>query len=281
MKKAPSWGFVLSGGAAWGLANLGVLEVFEEHGLRPDCLGGSSMGAIVGALYALGHRPAELRSIVEDLKPGTIATISERALKDGLHGGLLTQALEKHLKPLVGDAAIGDCRIPLVCVAGRVKEPIPWHRILVEKNFTARVAELVEPHVFPPETRLLDALMATSAIPVVFSPVRIGGDEFIDLVAFGALPARTLRERYAPDILVGTDCNPQYGQLKDWLPGGWKNFIESGLIEYRKSQAACDLLLKPTFKAGPFRFDKATDFVDAGRAATMKDLPKLRKLLQK
>ncbi len=276
-----SWGFVLSGGAAWGLANLGVLEAFEEENLRPDCLAGSSMGAIVGALYALGYSPRELRSIAEGIRPLTIAKWSERALKDGLHGGFFRQELETHLRPLLGNAVIGDCKLPFVCVAGRVKEPIPWHKILTEKTFTPLVAERVEPYVFPPETRVIDALLATSAIPVVFSPVRIGRDEFIDLVAFGALPARTLRERYAPDFLVGTDCNPTYGSLKDWLPGGWKEFIESGSVEYRKSQEACDIVLKPAFKTGAFRFDKAMDFVEAGKAAAEKEMTQLKKRLKK
>ena len=67
-----------------------------------------------------------------------------------------------------------------------------WERLLLP-GFVEHVRERVELHVFAPSTRILDAVRASSAVPVVFSPARVDGEEFVDLVHFGAIPARDLR----------------------------------------------------------------------------------------
>ncbi len=156
------WGLVLSGGAACGLANIGTVEVLEEAGLRPHCVAGSSMGAIIAALYALGHPASVIAGIAADLAPLSVVGLSDAPLRKGLHGGLLSQQLEEHLEPLVGDARIGECEIPFVCVAGRVLSPVRWEQLLLP-GFVEHVRERVELHVFGPETPVLDALRASSA----------------------------------------------------------------------------------------------------------------------
>lgn len=276
-----TWGLVLSGGAAYGLANAGVLSVLEREGLRPDYVAGSSMGAIIGALYALTGSMERVMPLCEILRMDNVARLSEQPLKGGkLHGGLLRPQLEKHLKDLLGDARIGDCVIPFVCVAGRVKEPIAWSRVVLP-GFTDDVLRKVEPVSFGPGTRLLDAIMASSAIPVVFSPVMIDGQEYVDLVHFGAIPARTLRDIHHPDVLIATDTNPAYSALMAYLPRSWNEFLQRGYAELERSKAACDLVITPELTSAPFRFDKARDFVAAGEKAAQEALPDVRRLLQR
>lgn len=276
-----SWGLVLSGGAAYGLANAGVLSVLEREGLRPDCVAGSSMGAIVGALYALTGSMERVMPLCDLLRMDNVARLSEQPLKGRtLHGGLLRPQLEKHLKGLLGDARIGDCAIPFVCVAGRVQEPIAWSRVVLP-GFTDEVLRKVEPVAFGPDIRLLDAIMASSAIPVIFSPVVIDGSEYVDLVHFGAIPARTLKDMYHPDVLIATNTNPVYSTLMAYLPRSWNEFLERGYAELERSMAVCDLVITPELMSAPFRFDKARDFVAAGEKAAQGALPDVRRLLQK
>ena len=64
--RRPKIGLILSGGSAKGLAHIGVLKVLEEAGIRPDFIGGTSMGAIVGGLYAIGYSADSLESIVKN-----------------------------------------------------------------------------------------------------------------------------------------------------------------------------------------------------------------------
>ena len=126
---------------------------------------------------------------------------------------------------------------------------------------------------------MIDALLASSAIPVVFAPVKIGEDEFVDLVHFGAIPARQLRELHRPDIVIGTDTNPRYGTLRRMLPAPWREFIERGHYEIEADREACDLVITPRMSYPMFRFDRAADFIASGLAAAEKMLPDIRQII--
>ncbi len=270
-------GLVLSGGAAWGLANIGIMEVLEREGISFHCIAGSSMGAIIAGLYALGIPVQKYSDLAEKISLLKVAKLSTFPLPQGLHSGLLRQQLHDILFPLIGDATIGDCRIPFVCIAGKVKKPVEWLRIL-SPDFTKHFLDSVEPIIFPPETRMLDALLASSAIPVVFSPVTIGNDTFVDLVHFGAIPARALRAAHHPDVIIASDTQPRYGLLRRFLPQPWAEFIQRGQAEVEADRTACDLIIEPKMPAAVFRFDRAKDFIRAGRIATEKLLPEVRNL---
>lgn len=266
--KRKSWGLVLSGGAACGLANIGVLKAFDEWGLRPNYIAGSSMGAIVAGLHAAGRGADTSAELARQLEPIGIARLSDNPLNEGLHGGLLRQRLDDYLIPLLGDTTIGDCVVPFVCIAGRVKQPIRWERVLWP-NFDQHVRACVEPHIFGSSIRLIDAMQASSAIPVVFSPYEIDGEQYIDLCHFGAIPARSMRDTHHPDIVIGTNTLPRYEHLEAWLPSNWRAFLHAGWDERDKSIAACDLLIAPDMPAPLFRFDQADAFIDAGYRATL------------
>lgn len=273
-----SLGLVLSGGAAYGLANAGVLRVLEREGIRPDCIAGSSMGAIVGALYAFTGTTEAFEPLIATLRLSQVARLSKAPFKDGLHGGLLRQNLEHLLGKIMGNACIGDCKIPFLCVAAHVTAPIEWTSVL-RPGFAESVLQHAMLHVFSPHTRLIDALMASSAIPVLFSPVEIDGKQYVDLVHFGSIPARTLRTHFHPDIVIATDTNPRYLALEKILPAPWIEFLQRGYKELEQSKAACDLLITPKMPAAVFRFDKATAFMDAGEQAAEEAMPRIRKIL--
>lgn len=272
-------GLVLSGGAAWGLANIGILDVLESEDFRCDCVAGSSMGAIVAAAYALGIPLQKIKDTAAQISLLTFARLSAQPFAQGFHSGLLQHQLETILTPLMGDAVIADTKIPFVCIAGKVVRPIAWERVFFP-GFTEYFFQCVTPHVFSPETRMIDALLASSAVPVLFSPMKIGSDEFVDLIHFGAIPARHLRSIHHPDILIGTDTNPRYGLLHRMLPRPWREFMERGHKEILADSAVCDLIVKPKMPASVFRFDRANDFIVAGHTAAKKCLPELRSLLR-
>lgn len=272
-----TWGLALSGGAACGYANGGVLNALTAHGLLPHSLTGSSMGAIIGALYAYGIPLPQIQALCQ-VEFTQIATLSETPLKQGLHSGLLRQQLEERLRPLIGDATLADCQIPFTCVAGRVRRPIEWLSI-VQHGFAEHVKDAIEPYVFPQETRIMDAILASSAIPVVFSPVKIGTEEFIDLVHFGGIPSRTLRDSFHPDVIIGTDTNPRYGNIVRLLPPGWQEFLQAGYAELQESRQACDVLIIPDQPYGPHRFDQSAAFWEAGEKAAAAKLGEIQQAI--
>ena len=273
-------GLVLSGGAAWGIANIGVLDVLAEEGIEISSYAGSSMGAIVAALPALGVPLSTLRSLALALHPLKVASFTRRPLRRGLHGGVLQQKMHDVLFPIIGSARLQDCSVPFVCVAGKITNPILWHRIVLS-GFTEHFLSCVESCVLPPETKVIDALMATSAIPVIFSPMVIDGTEFVDLVHFGAIPTQRLRDLCHPDIVIGTDTAPRYSRIEKWLPPGWQEFLRRGHAQLDTDKSLCDVLIEPIMPARPFRFDRAEDFIEAGRIATRKALPRILEAMEK
>jgi NTE family protein len=273
-----SFGLVLSGGAAYGIANAGVLKVFEEHAVRPDVIAGSSMGAIVAALFALGHNTKSICALTEKLSPLSVVKFSEAPLKGGFHGGLLQQQLALHLGPLIGDRTIGETKIPFVCVAGKVTKPIVWSHALFS-GFLSEILESVEPYIFPPETRILDALAASSALPVIFSPVEISGESFVDLCDFGAVPSRSLRKRYNVDLLIATNTAPSYPFLRNFMPPGMKEFMDGAKKSLQESLTECDLVIAPTLHGTPFEFQRGDEFIQSGQEATEQVWPKIEELL--
>lgn len=274
-----NWGLALSGGAACGLANIGVIEALEAVTLRPNCVGGSSMGAIVAGLYALGHTPRKIQQVANQMTPVGVVELSAAPFRGGLHGGLFSQRLEDHLYHLIGDARIGDCEIPFTCIAGKVLEPIRWERALLP-GFTEHVTERVQAHTFGPEVPVFDAIRASSAIPIIFSPGKVGVDEFVDLLHFGPIPARSLRQQHAPDIVIATDTQPLWEHLEPWLPPPVKEFMQAGQAETALSLATCDLVIRPPLPATALRFDQAAAFAKSGLDQTRRQLPEIRALLE-
>jgi NTE family protein len=273
-----TWSLVLSGGVACGIANGGVLEALEEAHMKPDIIAGSSMGAIIAALYAYGIPIANIKDLTKELSPLSIVKLSSAPFQKGLHSGLLTQRIEEKLGPLLGNARIRDCKIPFLCVAGCVTKPVEWHRIINE-GFTEYAATCIQQDTFDPEVRLIDAITASSAMPVIFAPARIADKEYVDLLNFGAIPSRTVRDAYHPDIIVGTNTNPDYGDLITFLPKGWQQFLQEGQKSLNESKAACDIVIEPNLPYGPLRFDKASDFWESGKRATEAMMPSVRSLL--
>ena len=272
------WGLALCGGGACGYANIGVLEALYRSSMRPDCIAGSSMGAVIAGLSALGHSPSTIMRVARSLGPLDVAKLSTRPLRKGLHGGLLEQRFS-HLEPLIGDARIGDCEIPFVCVAGRVRAPIRWERLLLP-GFVDHLRDNIALHVFGPHVRMLDALRASTAVPVVFSPVVVEGEQFVDLVHLGAVPARRLREAHDPKVVVASDTQPRFDQIEVWLPNPIRTFLAAGWEESDRDLEASDLTIRPRLPASMLRFDLATEFADAGRDATGARLVELQALLR-
>ncbi len=274
-----TWGLALSAGSALGMANAGIIERLEEEGLRPNAIAASSMGAIIGSLYALGLPTSVFRTLAKEINLTNIVRASKRPFLGGLHGGALRQRLEEHLEPYIGNATIGDCVIPFYCVAGRVKEPIRWERI-IQEQFGDYVNACIEPYVFPPETPLLAAILASSAIPVVFSPVTIGKDSFVDICNFGAIPVRELREHAHPDIIIATHTMPAYDKLKRISPRFLRDWLDFNARMLQEGAEGADLIITPKPAAPSFRFDKFAAFMQAGRKAADEAMPKIRQLLK-
>lgn len=177
---APRIGVALGGGSARGYAHIGVLAALERRGLRPDVLVGTSFGAVIGALYALGHSPAQLRQDAERMRRRDVLP---RIVDVGLARGALFagRRLEAYFHGLVGDARIEELPRTLAVVATDVDS---GERVVLRTGPLAR------------------ALRASASLPGLFAPVAWEGRRLIDGGIGAPVPLSTL-EGFGVDVALG------------------------------------------------------------------------------
>lgn len=169
-------GLVLSGGGARGFAHFGVLKAMEEYGIKPDIISGTSAGSIVGAMYASGHTIEESLSFFTGKKVLSFArpTVSKM-------GVLIMTGMEERLNQFLKIKTFEELQIPLVVTASDIN--------------AARAIHFESGELIP-------RLIASSSIPVVFTPKEIEQVEYVDGGIFMNLPVRPIRERCEKIIAV-------------------------------------------------------------------------------
>jgi len=221
MKADKIWALVLMGGGARGLAHVGVLRVLEKNGLVPDIVAGTSMGAIVGGLYAAGLTGAKMTEMLGGLNLTSYSDKPARAklfkrpknlfeyvmisdYKNRFFGKMgldKEDAIEAYLKSCVGDVRIEDLPIKFVCnavdlVSGK------------EVVFT--------------EGKLTKALRATISLPLVFAPVRMKGKLLLDGGVLNSAPVEAAKAAGA-EVTVLVDI---HRPLKKMPPERIKNTFQ-------------------------------------------------------
>jgi NTE family protein/lysophospholipid hydrolase len=182
-----SLGLALSGGGARGFAQLGVIRALADFGLSVDVVGGASMGAVLGALHAIGH---DVPTIVELMKAGHRRARPFRDFTAPVVSLLRGDSLVNPLKMLFGDTQIEDLWIPFFCVSANLSR-----------------AELVV-HDRGPVWRWL---LASASAPGVVPPVVHHGDLLVDGGVLNNLPADILRERCRGSV-IAVDVAPRLSQ---------------------------------------------------------------------
>lgn len=179
-KKKFNTGIVLSGGGARGFAHLGVLEALNEEGIFPEIISGTSAGAIAGVLYADGYTP---REILDIMNTGSRLDFMRPALpREGL---LQISGITKILKNKLRAKRFEDLRIPLIVTATDIYNGKPRYFSTGD---------------------LIDPVMASSSIPVLFQPVIIDNICYVDGGVLDNMPVTPVEElcRY----LIGSFVNP-------------------------------------------------------------------------
>lgn len=179
-------GFVLSGGGAKGFAHIGAIKSLAEHGLRPDIVSGVSAGAILGALFCDGYEPEEVLEICSKEKFTTLAEFT--IPKSGI---LTLNGLKRFLKNNLRAKTFEELKIPLVV--------------------TATDFDLCQAVSFR-SGNLVDAICASSSIPVVFNPWEINGKHYVDGGVLCNLPVLPIRQecRYIVGISATGHLGPDY-----------------------------------------------------------------------
>ncbi len=180
--------FVLGGGGVLGAVEVGMLQALFEAGVRPDLVLGTSVGAVNGALVALDPTPAVVdrlgdlwrSSTAEDLYADGVVRQLRRAARTGTH--LYSSApLRERLEQELGHVRFADLAVPFQCVAASIE----------------RAAE----HWFS-EGPVLDAILASAAVPGLFPPAQVGGEHYLDGGIVNSIPVGRAVELGATRIFV-------------------------------------------------------------------------------
>jgi NTE family protein len=194
--RKPTIGLALGGGGARGLAHIAMLEAFDELGIKPSVIAGTSIGAIYGAAYASGISARDLREhtryilsqrlgLIRDLFARTAQPFSRLLSVFGARSAILDPlAVLDMIFPADVKETFGECEIPLKIVASDFYEQEPM-------VFTAG--------------RLRQAVAASMALPVIFEPVIFEGRALIDGGLTNPLPFDLLLEEC--DIVVAIDVS--------------------------------------------------------------------------
>jgi NTE family protein len=183
---APLLGLAFGGGGMKGWSHLGVLSVLEQYGLRPGVVAGSSAGALVGAYYAYGYSLAEMGEMMRSQR--TTSLFSLRF--DGV-GLLHSDAFRAYLTGYLGDCRFEDLRVPFYVVCTDLE---------TGKEVVLNRGPLVE------------AILASSAIPGIFSPVEIDGRLLVDGGLCNNVPVSAL-VHHGADYTVAVRLHQDYNGL--------------------------------------------------------------------
>ncbi|MDT7919276.1 MAG: patatin-like phospholipase family protein [Meiothermus sp.] len=237
-------GLVLSGGGARGLAHIGVLEVLEAQGFQAEVVAGTSMGAVVGALYASGKKPHEILEIARstpwlhllDLVPRP-GLISQRGLRD---------FLAKYL-------------------------PARFEQLPIRLVVTAVDLEAGKVAYFS-EGDLTGAVLASVAYPGLVAPVLFEGRTYVDGGVLDNLPvdaARFMRAKYVlavdmtPEMHLPGVPRSSIGQVRRAI-----DIMQNHLTAARRSLYPPELYIRPELPGvGIEQFGRLEEIVEAGRKA--------------
>jgi NTE family protein len=287
IKSRPKIGLVLSGGGAKGFAHIGVLKVLEKAGVKIDYIGGTSVGAVIGALYASGYNAKQLDSIfrdtdfnnlITDYIPRSSKNFYEKrndelyafslpvnnfkvgiplSLSKGMFNFNLINRLTKHVKEIHD---FNKLPIPFLCMATDIET---GQQVVLDKGYLAK------------------ALIASSAFPSIFAPVELEGKLLVDGGVSNNFPIDEIRKLGA-DIIIGVDVQDEIKD-RNSLNDATKILVQVNnlqMIEKMKAnKAGTDIYIKPEVNQyGIISFDAIEDIINRGENAANEQLDKIKKI---
>lgn len=245
-------GLALSGGGARGFAHLGVLQALKEANIKVDVISGASAGSLAAAFHAYGYSPKETLEIFESTK--ILKLIWPAFSTTGL---LSIQRSELIYDRYLSEDSFSHASLPLFVATTNLNKG--------------------RPEIFNSGS-LKMALMASCCIPVIFDPVKIGEDEYVDGGIMNNLPTEVLLQEGC-DVIIGVNVAPI---LPDRSLDGPKRMFErvsmlalSANVE--SSSRLCDLYLLPRElrNYGTFDFRKSRELYQIGYEHTKYELSML------
>ena len=285
--KRPKIGLVLSGGGAKGFAHIGVLKVLEEAGIKIDYIGGTSMGSIIGGLYASGYNASQIDSIfkktnfdelINDYIPRSSKNFYGKkndelyaivlpfsnfrvgipeALSKGMYNYNLLSSLTRNVRHV---RDFNKLPTPFLCIGTNIET---GEEVLLNKG------------------NLVQAMMASAAFPSLFTPVEIDGKLLVDGGVVNNYPIKEVRNLGA-DIIIGVDVQDDLLNRKS-LKNATRILVQitnlQSIDKMKKKIKDTDVYIKPDIRDyGVISFDKGEEIIRKGEEAAFAVYEKIKTL---
>lgn len=295
-------GLALGSGSAKGLSHIGVLKILERENIEIDCISGSSIGAIVGGLYAKGYSAKELEDIALNISKKDIYEYID--FSPSLQGIIAGEKILKFLKDLLGEVEFSQLKIPFLTVA---VDLIKGEKIIFTKG------------------KVAPAIRGSISIPVIFQPYPLNDRLLIDGGVLSPLPVEELKEFQKVDLVIAVNLqNPPHWEPKgkDFFPEipiEPKNFSEKIIYKLSRTEVfrefqkklnplfnpsllevlmqtisimnwemalknikLADIVINPKVENyRSFDFDKGKELITLGEEAIQKEIPRIKELIKR
>ncbi len=262
--KKPKIALALSGGSALGFAHIGVIEVLEKNGIRPDIIVGTSMGSVIGGAYASGMSINEIKEASLKMSKGKFFD-ANLFRGGGIFGG---KQINKIFQVHYGDKKIEDTKIKFACVG---VDMVTAEQVIFKSG------------------SLKDAVRVSMNIPALFSPIISNGRSLVDGGLLNNIPDDIAKEMGA-DIIIAVDV--MTGTYRKQAPKSVQDTIISTMhlmiVHQQKNRKKfADIEIIPYIETEKnihemsYEKNKIQQIIDAGTLACEKNIEAIKKLLTK
>jgi NTE family protein len=284
--RAQKVGLVMSGGGASGIAHIGVLKALEENKIPVNCIAGTSIGSIIGGLYASGYSPLEIEQMVKeqafsDLTKGEMSPkfgyyvrkrddyASWRTLKLNLNNSLLSNLATNLINSVPIDFYLMETFAPANAASRYNFDSLFVPFRCVASNIQTKQSVVFRNGDMP------SAIRASMSYPFYIRPISIDSALLFDGGLYNNFPTNVMYEELYPDFMIGSSVTENAK-----LPSDDNLYLQLRNMLMNKSNfdLVCEngIIIQPWADVSIFNFESAQRLIDSGYAATIRQMPKIK-----
>ena len=276
----------MSGGGASGIAHIGVLKALEENNIPINCISGTSIGSIIGGLYASGYSPLEIEQMVKDqtfsnLTKGEMSPkfgyfvrkrddyASWRTLKLNLNNSLISNLATNLINSVPIDFYLMETFAP-----ANAASKYNFDSLMIPYRCVASDIEKKRSVIFR-DGDLPSAIRASMSYPFYIRPISIDSALLFDGGLYNNFPSDVMYDEMYPDFIIGSSVTEN-----SQLPSDDNLYLQLRNMLMSKSNFSpvCEngIIIQPWADVGVFNFESAQRLIDSGYVATMRRMPEIK-----